>query len=450
MHIGAKMASPSKSHMLALLMAMRLCCAAGTTSRTAVCAASATPGRDACAGSGLLQHDVLRVGPSSRLGPLSISPEGTGSPPSLLAEAKTMRRDRSENPHQPESHAAAPEPEAAASEPAEPGAAASEPAAVTEPASGGGAASEAAAAAANAPPTVRIVPPTRYTTGTDYDPLQPASYGSWAGLRLELYLVPTLSAIHSSAYGPLPNFFEAARQSLSAAAAIPAGRVKLLSVRGEYVQFDMLQLQDSKIVEAGLEQEGSSRKMQSMLQAARHVTQPVLDQWDDHRTPDAELQISSAGRHGPEHGSAHGPAPAAEPSGHGAPEEVGQAAEPTPAEAESMQAEAAPEVKQVPVSTWRAAIPPGFATIVDLEILPGWASTDPTPWSVFQLLQGEVSNPYGDLGRGPLGALLRGAQLTAAGGSGAAPPRTEGATAARGMSSLVTAACFAAATIRLP
>lgn len=457
------MAALAKLQRWALLVFVRLCTAAMSTS-PAVCTTAAAFDHHGCAGSGLLQQDVLRIGPSGFIRSPAVALEDSDSP-SLLVDVKTTRRDEINNPHAsapaahgaPESHGASAEP-AAVAEPLEaegPEVIEAEPAAaVIKPAMGGGAASEATAVSENAKPIVRIVPPTAYTPGTAYDPLQPASYGSWAGLRLELYLVPTLSAIHSSAYGPLPDFFEAARQTLSAAAAIPAGRVKLLSVRGEYVQFDMLQLRDSQIVEKGLEQEGSAKKTQSMLQAARHVTQPVLDLWDDHRAPDAELQIVSTGDHGPEHGAAHGPSPAAEPAaepaGHGSPElEKAESAEPVPADAASTEAAAVPEVKQVPVSTWRAAIPPGFATIVDLEILPGWASSDPTPWSVFQLLQGEVANPYGDLGRGPLGALLRGAQLTAAGGSGAAPPRMQGAAAAQGISDVIAVACLIVTTMHL-
>lgn len=449
------MAALPKLQMLGLLVLVHLCTAAMSTSQ-AVCTPAAALDHDGCAGSGLLQQDMLRIGPSGFIRSPAVAVEESDSP-SLLDNVRSTRRDQINNPHgsapaaheAPESHGASAEP-AAVAEPSEakgPEAIETEPAAaVIEPATSVRAASEATAVSENAKPIVRIVPPTAYTPGTAYDPLQPASYGSWAGLRLELYLVPTLSAIHSSAYGPLPDFFEAARQSLSAAAAIPAGRVKLLSVRGEYVQFDMLQLRDSQIVEKGLEQEGSSKKMQSMLQAARHVTQPVLDLWDDHSVLDAELQIVSTGDHGPEHGAAHGPSPAAgpaaEPAGHGSPEieQADEPAEQAPADAASMEEAVGPEVKQVPVSTWRAAIPPGFATIVDLEILPGWASNDPTPWSVFQLLQGEVASPYGDLGRGPLGALLRGAQLTAAGGSGLAPPRMQGAAAAQGISEIIAVA----------
>lgn len=90
-----------------------------------------------------------------------------------------------------------------------------------------------------------------------------------ATFRLELRLSPSLSDINSSSVGPLPAFVKSLVQVLCKSVSLPKEQMRFLSIRGEYIEFDMLQLGNPSLVESKLLQGIHPEKQDDHVEVAK-------------------------------------------------------------------------------------------------------------------------------------------------------------------------------------
>mmetsp|Transcript_41035 Transcript_41035/g.87403 ORF Transcript_41035/g.87403 Transcript_41035/m.87403 type:complete len:324 (+) Transcript_41035:147-1118(+) len=206
-------------------------------------------------------------------------------------------------------------------------------------------------------------------------------------LRLELYLLLSVKALHEGSFGPLPSFLTTLQEELCKSLGLSTRRLSVLSVRGDDVKLNMLMLNDTAAVTRALHST-DLRRHASVGSALVDATAAVAGRLGGGQDPDLASMV------------------------HG---ETGSGVQP-PAAAEQ--------------EDWHHG-----RAIVDIEVLPGYLVSEPTPRTVLGLWQEQLEHADSALRTGTLGAVLERATIIV----GAAPagdlPTGDLPEAARGGSS---------------
>lgn len=185
-----------------------------------------------------------------------------------------------------------------------------------------------------------------------------------AAVRVELNIPKALGQIHAGEHGPLGRFLTNLKAELVQSVGIPEERLSILGVRGEYMEFSKL-LQVKKGGGAALELLGRNDP---------HSHSPPIGEGQDGSTSDGGKTDS---------------APAAAAASSVVKGEAGAVAIEGQGSADSKNAE----------------------SIVDLEILPANSATEPSPNTVFLVMQRQLNTPDSRIMSGPFMELLRSASI---------------------------------------
>lgn len=193
-------------------------------------------------------------------------------------------------------------------------------------------------------------------------------------LRAELNIQSALGEIHAGEHGPLGRFLTNLKAELCQSVGIPEERLSVLGVRGEYMKFSMLEVKEGR---------------------------------------DARLQLLGTHTSGTRRNDPHAHSPQTDEGNDSSSSGVGM--RDLAAEAAAAAAVASSVVKgsagSVTTEGRRATDSEDTESIVDLEILPGASASEPSPHTVFLVMQRQLSTPDSRIMSGPFMELLSSASL---------------------------------------
>lgn len=263
----------------------------------------------------------------------------------------------------------------------------------------------------HAPETEEVIPATIEAGPTEdgavgqVEPVQlePTATGNAApkySLMMEVHIPIRLRELHSGTYGPLPKLVKDLQEQMQAAAEVPASRLLVLDIRGEYMTLDLKQLE-------------------LLAMNDSHVTS-LLE-----HVPDPEMSPTEG------------------------------------ALAEAFDCEAGNEMWESGWSQTKKAwccrneqVGCPKETIVDIEVLPGSSSAEPTPASIMTTWARQVADEQSTLRKGPLAPLFQSVTLVTQGSPAApaeavsakvaeAPPEPEEKSSALAMATSLSSFCAA-------